>query len=154
MTTPPTAAQIDAFMTADAWASMIGNTPGVSDLHDFIATASQKDAVYWVVAYTDNASAKHYEGLGMYTTGAIGATDGQLEAASPIGGPGFPLWSNPNAGGVSQNYPFGYINALIEVYGAVTLRGYLVPGIPWPPSPVNSTVQAFVNNQANWPAPG
>jgi hypothetical protein len=143
MTTPPTTAQVDTYVqTGSNFANLFSNSPGPQVTTDMVA---------WVVAYTDNASNKHYEGLGVYEAGAIGATNAELEATSVVvANGGGPFYSNSAD---IQFEPLPYLRYLVDSYGAIILRGYLIPAATIPAA-VNSTVQAWVNNTANWPAAG
>lgn len=143
MTTPPTTTEMDSYVAAN-WDWILEQATDIGSQGAFLNIAGQADAIWWMVGYTDNASDKQYESLGMYPSGVVGATDAQLEANVPVTG---------NVPGAFKE-PLPYINALIAAYGSVLLRGYFIPGIPWPPEPADSTVQAFVNDQANWGTAG
>lgn len=160
-TTPPTDGDIDTFVAArDSGLGVLnfyllfGATENLAQ--EMFSLTS--DNVAWVLAYTDNNGDPHYEGLGTSATGVVGASDAEIEAVSPPvfsgGGPYTASGSSPIS--LSFFYPLPYLQWLIETYGAVNIRGYLIPAIPgpWLPDAVNSTVQAWVNDTGNWPPAG
>jgi hypothetical protein len=155
MTTPPTAAEVDTYMFSVAnMGAMLGDKYGYDDANLSLAAAVLgalgKDAVIWVVAYTDNSSNPHYELLEQDNTGVVGATDEQIEESSFVTY-NFPFTGSP---GIGTSQSIAYVNAIVEAYGAVTIRGYLVPGFAASFSPVDDTVQTWINDTANWAAAG
>lgn len=155
MTTPPTAAEVDTYMSSVAnMGAMLGNKYGYTGANENLAAAYLAargyDAVIWVVAYTDNGGNPHYELLEQDNTGVVGATDEQIEESSFVTY-NFPFTSNP---GMATYQSIAYVNAIVETYGAVTIRGYLVPGFAASFSPVDSTVQTWINDTSNWAAAG
>jgi hypothetical protein len=150
MTTPPTTTETDIYVAAN-WDTIISGATEIGGLDNLIQLTGYTDSVLWMVAYTDDATNKHYENLGVFSSGVVGATDGDLEASSPVAGSNFPMVAN---GGQAPYAALPYVNALIAAYGAVLLRGYFIAGVSWPPSPADSTVQAWVNDTGNWAAAG
>lgn len=159
-TTPPTAADMDAFLAAidgnDGGTNMkvmLQNANGlVQSTASAIATyGAGGDAAVWIAGWTDNGGTVHYDLLGVTGTGVTGASDEQIEAGSVVASGNFPV-SQPLAPPGFTAPP--YLNALVAAYGAVIVRGYLIPGLSQAPlAPVSDAVQAWVNDSSNWAAP-
>jgi hypothetical protein len=159
-TTPPTAAETDAFLAAtnedSGGTNMMYMADFVNGGNNISVIPGQGDMVMWVVAYTDNADQAHYEGLGIGYTGMLSSSDTAVEAAAPVQD-NFPFFQSGNAIVPSPSegqayFPLPYINALVQAYGEILIRGYLMPGVPLSFTPADNTVQAWVNDSTSWAA--
>jgi hypothetical protein len=161
-TTPPTPAEADAFMAApinDLSSGLLWMVEQMFPAESttlaafYTRTGGGYDSVLWIIGYTDNADAQHFESLGMSSAQAAGATDEELEASFPLASPNSVFAYGGILGGDTPAFhPIPYVNQLIETYGSVLIRGYLIPAIA-PFAPVDDTVQTWVNDPANWGQP-
>jgi hypothetical protein len=152
-TAPPTDAEIDTFMNSDTgdginFAAMFNMAQSPVEV---ASLAGSGDTVIWVVAYTDNAGGKHFEGFPPVSTGETGSSDSELEATSPPVSDGGGPYTSPDMIQLMQFQALPYLRWLIEAYGAIRLRGYILPTVPWP-TPLSDTIHTAVNDVSSWPA--